>query len=599
MAGRIPETFIHDLLARTDIVEVIDEHVPLRKAGKNYSARCPFHDERTPSFTVNPDKQFFYCFGCGASGSAIGFLMDYAHLDFVEAVKELAARAGVAVPVEDKAALPGGDLSRLYGLLEEVQQFYARQLREHPQAARVVDYLKGRGLDGRTAAEFKLGYAPPGWDNLLKALGGSRERVADLELAGMLIRKDGGAGAFDGAQGRHYDRFRDRVMFPIADHRGRIIGFGGRVLGDDEPKYLNSPETPIFHKGRELYGLFQARRANRQLKGLFVVEGYMDVLALAQHGVTNACATLGTATTREHLDRLFRVAPEVVFCFDGDAAGRKAAWRALEVSLPALQGGRYVGFLFMPEGEDPDTLVRVRGTAMFEDPSQLTTLSDFLFDSLRAQVNLTTLDGRARLVDIAKPLLGSVPAGAFRQLLRQRLAELSKMDAGVLKGILGDSSGAPRPAGRLAAAPPRQSRSKVREAIFCLLHRPALALKVERPIELSGADLPGVDLLVEMIEFIHGHPQIGGGTLIEHWREKPEGKYLVKLLGREMLIGEEDFEAEFLPAIESLRSSAEKARLGSVPDRPPSQLSEEEKAALRHRVRVGRAGPRPGGGGQR
>jgi DNA primase len=584
MAGRIPESFINDLLARTDIVAVIDEHVPLRKAGKNYQARCPFHEERTPSFSVNPDKQFYYCFGCGASGSAIGFLMDYAHMDFVEAVGELATRAGLTVPVQESAPR-GGNLNRLYDLIEEAEQFYSRQLREHADAPRAVGYLKKRGFDGRTAADFRVGYAPPGWDNLLRALGTTAERIADLETAGMLIRKDGGG---------HYDRFRDRIMFPIADHRGRTIGFGGRVLDGGEPKYLNSPETPIFHKGRELYGLFQARKANRQLQRLLVVEGYMDVMALAQHGISNACATLGTATTRDHLERLFRVSPEVVFCFDGDEAGRKAGWRALEVSLPALSEGHYVSFLFMPEGEDPDTLVRSQGTAAFAEPDRAVPLSTFLFDSLTAQVNMTTLDGRARLLDLAKPLIGQVPAGAYRELLLRRLAELARIEPADAGRLVGGAATPAAPA-RRTRLPERASRSKVREAIFCLLHQPSLGLKVHDPDKLQGAETPGAELLREMLEFIHQHPEVSGGGLLEHWREKPEGRYLVKLLGREMLIAEDQFEAEFKPAVDSLIDEAARARMGSVPDLPPSQLSDEAKTALRRRLEIGRG---RGGGGR-
>ncbi|MCB1848273.1 MAG: DNA primase, partial [Halieaceae bacterium] len=313
MAGRIPQAFLDDLLDRVDIVEVIDRRVKLRKSGKNYTARCPFHEEKTPSFSVNPDKQFYYCFGCGAGGNALGFLMDYENLDFPRAVESLASSAGMEVPREPSSTPHDPEREQgnkaLYALMEDVARYYRGQLRTHPQAQRAVAYLKGRGLTGQIAREFDLGFAPPGWDKLMKALGTGPEQVTLLKDSGMLVENE---------QGRLYDRFRDRVVFPIRDQRGRVVAFGGRVLGDDKPKYLNSPETSIFHKGRELYGLYQARQANRKLERLLVVEGYMDVIALAQHGISYATATLGTATSRTHLERIYRLCPEVVFCFDGD-----------------------------------------------------------------------------------------------------------------------------------------------------------------------------------------------------------------------------------------------------------------------------------------
>ncbi len=582
MAGRIPESFINDLLARVDIVDVIDERVPLKKAGKNYQARCPFHEERTPSFTVAPDKQFYYCFGCGASGTAIGFLMEFDRLDFLEAVHDLAARVGMTVPTEagPGPAAKSGDASRLYALLEQAQQYFSRELKEHPQSQRAKDYLRNRGLDGQTAAAFRLGYAPPGWDNLLKALGATPEAVRDLESAGMLVPKEG-TGATTG-QSRHYDRFRDRIMFPIHDHRGRVIGFGGRILDQGEPKYLNSPETPIFHKGRELYGLYHARKANRQLQRLFVVEGYMDVIALHQHGVTNAVATLGTATTRDHLERLFRVTPEVVFCFDGDEAGRKAAWRALETSLPLLAEGHYVSFLFLPTGEDPDTLVRKEGAGVFEDPARFTALSDFLFDTLSAQVNLTTLDGRARLVDLAKPLLAQVPSGALKQMLAQRLARQSDLDLRTLAPMIGGVRAPPGADARQGStAPPRDGRSLVRHAITLLLHNPTVALKVERADQLTRSGQIGSELLAELIAFVQSNPNAGSGALVEHWRERPEARHLQKLLAQELTTPADGVEAEFLAATDRLRALAHKTMRAELARKPLKDMTEEEKSLLR------------------
>ncbi|HKJ77760.1 MAG TPA: DNA primase, partial [Gammaproteobacteria bacterium] len=359
MAGRIPQSFIDDLLSRVDIVEVIDARVPLKKAGRDYAACCPFHDEKTPSFTVSPTKQFFHCFGCGAHGTALGFLMEYDHMGFVEAVEELAAKQGLEIPYEGgaPAAGPGRDLKPLYDLLGQADRYFRHQLRNHPAAAKAVDYLKGRGVSGEVAAAFGLGYAPPGWDGLLQALGRDDGALKRLVEVGLLIERE--------EDRRRYDRFRDRVIFPIRDPRGRTVGFGGRVLGDDKPKYLNSPESEVFHKGRELYGLYEAQQAVRRPERLLVVEGYMDVVALAQHGIANAVATLGTAATADHLQRLFRVTGEVVFCFDGDEAGGKAAWRALENAMPQMRDGRQVRFMFLPQGEDPDSLVRAIGGEAF------------------------------------------------------------------------------------------------------------------------------------------------------------------------------------------------------------------------------------------
>lgn len=590
MAGRIPESFINDLLARVDIVDVIDEHVPLKKSGKNYSARCPFHDERTPSFSVSPDKQFFHCFGCGASGSAIGFLMDHLHMDFVEAVHELAARAGLTVPTEGGGApIKSGDLNRLYALLEQVQAYYSTQLKEHEQSDRAKEYLKGRGLDGRTAAAFKLGYAPPGWDNLLKSLGATPEAARDLEATGMLIAKDGG----------HYDRFRDRIMFPITDHRGRIIGFGGRVLGKDEPKYLNSPETPIFHKGRELYGLFQARKANRQLERLFVVEGYMDVIALAQHGVTNAVATLGTATTRDHLERLFKVTPEVVFCFDGDEAGRKAGWRALETSLPVLSSGRYISFLFMPTGEDPDSLVRKEGPAVFSDTKNFTSMAAFLVDTARDSVSRNPTGEYTRLLDRLSPYIQVIPNPFAQQEVVKGLSELLRMQERQLLNTLGISKSREKGSMRRAGTRnTRESPSLVRTAIAMLVHNPALALKAGSDAELAEMaklDQPGIALLHELIELVRSRPHLNGGALLEHWRDREEGAALRKLMGRELNVPESGMEQEFLDAMSRLRAQAE--RIAVQPAAlPPSALSETQKDEWRQKVRAGRAKPSPPSG---
>ncbi len=417
MAGLIPQSFIDDLLDRIDIVDVVDPRVKLKKTGKNYSACCPFHDEKTPSFTVSPDKQFYYCFGCGASGSALSFILEHDRLNFPDAVEELAKMAGVEVPREAQSDSPKHkERKSLYQLLEKTDQHFRQQLRQSPAKQHAINYLQLRGLSGEIARDFGIGYAPPGWDNLLKALGEDNESKHLLNEGGMLIERP--------EDGRCYDRFRNRIMFPIRDVRGRVIGFGGRVLGDDKPKYLNSPETPVFHKGRELYGLYEARQAYRQLPRLLVVEGYMDVVALAQFGIRYGVATLGTACGEDHLNLAFKYTQEVVFCFDGDEAGRKAARRALENSLGAMLDGRQVKFLFLPDGEDPDTLVRQVGTDKFTRMIEMAVpLEDFLFDSVADGIDIQSMEGRARLSKRAAPLLHKLPAGVFRELMFANLAQ--------------------------------------------------------------------------------------------------------------------------------------------------------------------------------
>lgn len=427
MAGLIPQDFVDDLLDRIDIVSLIDSRVKLKKTGKNYSACCPFHDEKTPSFTVSQDKQFFYCFGCGASGNAVGFLMDYERLDFPDAVESLAHLAGLEVPREQRSPeqqKQAQTRKSLYTLLEKSAEHFELQLKAHGNRQRAVNYLKGRGLTGDVVKHFGIGYAPPGWDNLLKTLGVTDEDKSLLTEAGMLIA----------GEGKLYDRFRERVMFPIRDIRGRVIGFGGRVLDDSKPKYLNSPETPVFHKGKELYGLYEARQAYKDIPRLLVVEGYMDVVALAQFGLRYGVATLGTASGEEHLQLAFKYTSEVVFCFDGDNAGRRAAKRALEVALPVMQDGRTVRFLFLPDGEDPDTLVRQIGPEKFETliRDRAISLEDYLFDSVSDDLDLKRLEHRARLSKLAAPLIYRLPKGVYRELMFQQLAKRTGLDRAML-----------------------------------------------------------------------------------------------------------------------------------------------------------------------
>ena len=570
MAGRIPQEFLDQLLNRVDLVEIVNSRVPLRRAGREFMACCPFHAEKTPSFSVSPSKQFYHCFGCGAHGNAIGFLMDYERLEFLDAVEELARHAGLELPQRGDS----GDSSRT--LLERVaraDRFFRQQLRIHPDRQRAVDYLRQRGLTGQIAGVFGIGYAPPGWDNLCRALRGDGVPAEDLLAAGLASRDE---------QGRLRDRFRDRIIFPIRDRRGRVIAFGGRTLdGDVTPKYLNSPETPLFHKGSELYGLYEARAHNRSLPRLIVVEGYMDVVALAQHGISYAVATLGTATTAEHIERLFRVVNDVVFCFDGDRAGRTAAWRALEVALPFLRDGRQIGFLFLPEGEDPDSLVRREGQAAFERRlEQATPLADYLFAELRGQSNPETLAGRAKLAELARPLLEKLPDGHFRDLMGERLRQEAGVNATRLRP--------PPVAASRADHNLRLIRTPLRKAIALLLYRPELAQQamVNDSTPLDSGE-PGTRLLAELIETLRDHPQLSVAALLERYRDTAEGAILERLAAWEPEAPPESFQfdAEFADILAYLRRRDDPRE--HLPDillrrGAPSALSTEEREALRN-----------------
>jgi DNA primase len=482
----IPNDFIQTLLARVDIVDAVDRYVPLKKAGANYTACCPFHSEKTPSFTVSPSKQFYHCFGCGAHGTAIGFLMEYGGKSFPDAVEELARNAGLEVP---RVTSPAREARReqdqdIAGVLLQAAKFYRSALKESPRA---IEYLKDRGLTGPIAARFGIGYAPDEWQPLSHAFPDYQDKV--LETAGLVIAGDAG---------KRYDRFRHRIMFPIHDASGRVVGFGGRVLDDAEPKYLNSPETPLFAKGRELYGLFQARPAIRAAGKVVVVEGYMDVVALVQHGIEYAVATLGTATTPAHAQRLFRMTDNVVFCFDGDDAGRRAAWRALENALPVLADGKQARFLFLADGEDPDDAVRRRGKAAVEALLESATpLSDFLLAELAQRSPPTSAEGQAALVSAAKPLLAQLHAPVLAALLRRRLAEIAGLPDAELSALLppAPDSGSQRP---VQAAPARSAPSLVRDLIKCVLLEPNLARKiaVPRPVD-AGPDGATLAALVD------------------------------------------------------------------------------------------------------
>ena len=574
MAGLIPQDFIDDLIARADIVEVVGRRVQLKKAGREFKACCPFHDEKTPSFTVSPAKGFYHCFGCGAHGTAIGFLMEFDHMSFVEAIESLANTMGVEVP-RNESDRPARRYDELFTLMASVESHWKNALRDNQGA---VEYVKQRGIDGTTAKRFGLGFAPDGWSNVLNRFGTTPEAVERLLATGLIIRKD---------NGKHYDRFRERIMFPIRDARGRTIGFGGRAIGDGEPKYLNSPETVLFHKGRELYGLYEARQALRHIDRLVVVEGYMDVVALARHGIDFAVATLGTATTADHLNILFRLTENVVFAFDGDRAGRKAAWRALETALPHIREGRQVRFVFLPDGHDPDSFVNERGTDAFVAAiDDGVALSDFLIDELAGQVDMKTVDGRARLAELARPLLARIPAGVYRELLVDSLAGTVGLSAAKLERMLGRPAperarGGSRSASAARAAPSSGKPSVVRRAITLLLNHPRAAERVDIE-KLGGVRRPGVDLLHDLIETVQSEPDISTAGLLERWRHTEHSVHLGKLAAVEVPESEDfDAAAELADCVQQLATAGLRDRVDFLIEKQRvSPLTADEKTEL-------------------
>jgi DNA primase len=579
MAGLIPQDFIDDLIARADVVEVIGKRIQLKKAGREFKACCPFHDEKTPSFTVSPGKGFYHCFGCGAHGTAIGFLMEYEHMSFVEAIESLASIMGVDVP-RNEGDRPARRYDELFSLLVNVEKHWQNCLRDNTAA---VDYLKQRGIDGATAKRFGIGYAPDDWSDVLDKFGKTPEAAERLLATGLVIRKD---------NGKHYDRFRDRIMFPIRDPRGRTIGFGGRALGDGEPKYLNSPETVLFHKGRELYGLYEARQALRQIDRLVVVEGYMDVVALARHGIDFSVATLGTATTTDHLNILFRMTENVVFSFDGDRAGKAAAWRALENALPQVREGRQMHFVFLPDRHDPDSFVNEYGSDAFIAALDCgVALSDFLIGELASQVDMTTVDGKARLAELAKPLIHKIPDGVYRELLLESLAATVGLSAGKLEKMIGHAPKSGSGAASQTRSPARRRRgniaagrpSVVRRAITLLLNSPKSGDKLDIE-KLAGINRPGIELLHDLIETVQEEPNITTAGLLERWRHDDEGRHLGKLAAVE-LPEEEDFDpaAELAACLDQLAMAGRRERVDFLIEKQKlSSLTEDERSELRH-----------------
>ncbi|MBT3699468.1 MAG: DNA primase [Methylococcales bacterium] len=545
MAGLIPSVFIDDLLTRVDVVDLIDSYLPLKKTGSNYVARCPFHTEKTPSFSVSRRKQFYHCFGCGASGNAIGFLMDYSHLNFVEAVEDLASFVGIDVPREESATTPligKQDLASLYAVQQQVAKFYAQQLRDSNNDGLAVQYFKDRGVSGEVARDFLLGYAPDQWHLLADQFD-----TGLLKKAGLLIAKEGG---------RSYDRFRGRIMFPIRDRRGRVVAFGARVLGDALPKYLNSPETPVFHKSNEVYGLYELLEKKGRPAQILLVEGYMDVIALAQFGLRNAVATLGTAPTRAHFDLLFRFTAEIILCFDGDEAGLKAAWRAIEAGLPCLKDGRHIRVMLLPEKEDPDSLIRREGVdAFLARLAAASPLSDYFFSRLSGALDLQTLEGRAALMVKAKAYLKTLPSGYFREMMVGRLNEQVEHVSLDL-----ESEGT-----RRRSDISKEKVTPARTANALLLQNPELAQSqfLKDGVDLS-LDSPGLNLLRKVLSVIAKKPELTTGGLLENFRGELEEGQVRALVQVPVLVPESVLEVEFAGAVRRLVAQVVEADLAQL-----------------------------------
>lgn len=568
----IPREFIELLLAKIDLVDLINMQVPLRKkSGSNYFARCPFHNEKNASFSVSQTKQFYYCFGCGAHGNAIDFLMQHDRLSFPEAVETLARQAAMEVPhTAQHVKREGTSVTELYDLMQKVSAYYYDQMCKSPRA---INYLKSRALTGETAQLFQLGYAPTQFSHVLDHFGNSNDNRKKLLEVGLIIHRQDGS---------YYDRFRDRIIFPIHDHRGRIIGFGGRIIDQGEPKYLNSPETVLFQKGHELYGLYQTLKAHRKLERVLVVEGYLDVITLFQHGITYAVATLGTATTSHHLQRLFRYTSDIIFCFDGDEAGRTAAWRALQVIFPVMHDSLQVRFLFLPEGEDPDSLVRKEGKSKFEKRlNEAASLSTFFFHNIGLQSNLETMEGRARFATLALTHIKQLPAGLFQGILLDELAKRARVNVDELKQQIKHPDEIPQ----LTIQDNTKTKlpAPLRLAMSLIVQNPHLAGLVTA--QLPKSDLPGFNFLIQLIELIQKRPNITTGMLIEYWRGHKEERFIAKLAHFDHLAPEEGVEQEFMGAIRQLNSLNFDETINRLLAKAAQEgLSEQEKVELNESI---------------
>lgn len=577
MAGHIPRSFIDDLLARLDIVDIIDARVKLKKKGKNYGACCPFHNEKTPSFSVSQEKQFYHCFGCGAHGNAIDFMMEFERLEFVEAIEELASYLGLDVPREQRSGGGGqfnsgpqassSEKRSLYDLMGSIAQFYRNQLKQ-PSSKVAIEYLKDRGLSGEIVQKFGIGYVADEWDLVRKNFGQNKDNQDMLVTGGMLIEND---------KGNRYDRFRGRIMFPIRDRRGRVIGFGGRVLGEGTPKYLNSPETPIFHKGKELYGLFEVLQAHREPAQILVVEGYMDVVALAQYGVDYSVASLGTSTTGDHIQMLFRQTNTVVCCYDGDRAGKEAAWRALENALQFLKTGNTLKFLFLPDGEDPDSYVRKYGKAAFEQQiEQATPLSSYLFDNLIElhQINLGNNEGKSALRAYASALIDKIPDPYFQELLEKLLDERTGFDNRLRQPRKKISETRPQPHKEI-------KRTPMREVIALLIQNPSYAQMVPDLSSVRDLSIPGLSLFADVLDKCQAHPHINTGQLLEHWRNSQNEALLSRLASWDIPLDEDNQEEIFLDSLDKIIAQCVEKQIENLQAKARSVgLSAEEKREL-------------------
>ncbi|EGQ8516808.1 DNA primase [Vibrio parahaemolyticus] len=577
MAGHIPRSFIDDLLARLDIVDIIDARVKLKKKGKNYGACCPFHNEKTPSFSVSQEKQFYHCFGCGVHGNAIDFMMEFERLEFVEAIEELASYLGLDVPREQRSGGSGqfksgpqassSEKRSLYDLMGSIAQFYRNQLKQ-PSSKVAIEYLKDRGLSGEIVQKFGIGYVADEWDLVRKNFGQNKDNQDMLVTGGMLIEND---------KGNRYDRFRGRIMFPIRDRRGRVIGFGGRVLGEGTPKYLNSPETPIFHKGKELYGLYEVLQAHREPAQILVVEGYMDVVALAQYGVDYSVASLGTSTTGDHIQMLFRQTNTVVCCYDGDRAGKEAAWRALENALQFLKTGNTLKFLFLPDGEDPDSYVRKYGKAAFEQQiEQATPLSSYLFDNLIElhQINLGNNEGKSALRAYASALIDKIPDPYFQELLEKLLDERTGFDNRLRQPRKKISETRPQPHKEI-------KRTPMREVIALLIQNPSYAQMVPDLSSVRDLSIPGLSLFADVLDKCQAHPHINTGQLLEHWRNSQNEALLSRLASWDIPLDEDNQEEIFLDSLDKIIAQCVEKQIENLQAKARSVgLSAEEKREL-------------------
>ncbi len=574
MAQHIPEQFINDLLLRVDIVEVIDSRVPLRKSGANMSALCPFHNEKTPSFTVSPSKQFYHCFGCGKHGNAINFLMEMDRLEFVEAIEQLAALVGISVPYDHNKKQTSPQTANLYDLMSQAQTFYSERLQNTTKAQH---YLRQRGVSQAIIQQFHLGYAPDAWSSFLDKFQGNTDAQQQLIRCGLVIRND---------NNKTYDRFRDRIMFPIFDRKGRIIGFGGRVLGDGQPKYLNSPESPIFHKGTgDLYGLHQLLQQKGEIPYIIIVEGYMDCISLVQHGITNVVATLGTATTRQHLERLFRYTDKLIFCFDGDSAGRDAAWRGLENILGQMQDGRQAKFLFLPDGEDPDSIIRQEGVHNFNlRHEKAKSLANFLFQQLRLKTDPSTIDGRAALSKLAVPLLQKIPQGAYQQLMTEELARQVRIDKQKIHNLIGGQPIHHNQQPRYKAS--IQRLSPIQRAISFIVQYPQIARATRHslPMTIEPTSEEHV-LLQQLIEFLQHNPHINTATIIQHWQDTEYEPILSRLATADHILPAAAVEQEFKEILSGLTKNTLESKIeGLMAKASLSSLNNEEKLLLQQLI---------------